>query len=287
VHSGCWGQAARAARAARVGGIVHTAHGLDGKDPWHTPYFKRWAAWHTDAIVAVSHEHREYLIDVAGVPPAKVRVIPNGIDVDRFAPGPRTGALRAQLGVGERPLVGIVARFAPVKNHALLLDAFARVVAAGDPPADLVLIGEGDLRPALEAQADLLGIAGRVHFAGLAADPAPWYRDLDAFVLSSDSEATSISILEAMATGLPVVATAVGGTPDLLGDGAGVLVPARDPAALGDALRVVLADAGRRRTLGEAARARAVARYAGAAMADAYESLYADVLRSRAAPARA
>jgi glycosyltransferase involved in cell wall biosynthesis len=274
-HSGVWGPAARAARHAGTRRVIHTVHGLLDREPWFGPALKRWAGWHTDVVAAVSAPLRDYLVERARVPARKVVTLPNGIDTTQFTPdGPR-GALRTRLGVApERRLVGIVARFAPVKNHALLIDAFARV-AERDPSVDLVLIGDGELREAITAQVHARGLVARVHFAGLSADTAAWYRDLTVFSLTSVAEGTSISVLEAMATGLPIVATAVGGTPALLADGAaGVLVPSNDPLALADALTAVLGDPARRQQLGEAARARACAVYSAEQMVRAYEHLY-------------
>jgi glycosyltransferase involved in cell wall biosynthesis len=131
------------------------------------------------------------------------------------------------------------------------------------------------LRTQLESQVQRLGLADRVIFAGMVADPAPIYRDLDLFVLPSLAEGTSISILEALASGTPVVATAVGGTPALLANGAcGDLVPPCDVEAMATALRRVLSDAQYRARLAAAARARALAEYDEAAMVRAYEGLY-------------
>jgi glycosyltransferase involved in cell wall biosynthesis len=206
---------------------------------------------------------------------AKVRVIPNGVNTDHFRPGPPTGALRVRLGIaGDRLVVGIVARLDPVKNHALLIDAFARVRALV-PEAALVIIGDGPLRGSLESRARRLGIGEDVHFFGVSNDVAALYRDLDVFVLSSNAEGTSMSILEAMASGVCVVATAVGGTSDLLADGkTGMLVPPADPAALASALTAVLRDRVLRRRLADMGRARAETLYSEPVMIEAYEALY-------------
>lgn len=283
-HSGVWGKAAVAARRAGVPGVVHTVHGLHEREPWYGPALKRWAGRHTDATVAVSAPLHDYLLRVARLPAARVHTVINGVDVRRFAPGPRTGTLAARLGLpNARRLVGTVARLAPVKNQALLVEAFARV-AARHPDADLVFVGTGELREALGARAAALGVAGRVHFPGAVADTPPAYRDLDVFALPSFAEGTSMSVLEAMSTGLPVVATAVGGTPHLLDGGrCGLLVPSGDADALAAALDRLLGDRGAAQSLGAAARARAEADFSEDAMLDAYERFYARAAGARAA----
>ena len=277
VHSGAWLKAARAARRAGVPRVVHTVHGLIGDDvePWYVPLLHRQAARYTDWVIPVSAPLRDYMKRRVNVDAARMRVIPNGVNTDTFRPGPPTGALRERLRIAsDRLVVGIVARLDPVKNHALLLDAFARVRALV-PETALVIVGDGPLRSSLESRARSLGIDRDVHFVGVSTDVATLYRELDAFVLSSNAEGTSMSIIEAMASGVCVVATAVGGTPELLADGAcGLLVPPGDPAALADALTLVLRDGARRRLLADAGRARAEEHYSERLMIDAYEALY-------------
>jgi glycosyltransferase involved in cell wall biosynthesis len=275
VHSGAWLKAARAARHTGVPIVVHTAHGLNDDDAWYVPLLNRLAARYTDWVALVSAPLHDYMARRVKVDPAKMRVIPNSVNTDHFRSGPPTGALRHRLGIGsDRLVVGIVARLDPVKNHALLIDAFARVRSLV-PTATLVIIGDGLLRSSLESRSRLLGLEQDIHFAGASNDIPALYRELDVFVLSSDAEGTSMSILEAMASRVCVVATAVGGTPDLLAGGAsGMLVPPGDPAALAGALTEVLRDAALRRRLAEAGRARVEKHYSEPLMIDAYEALY-------------
>jgi glycosyltransferase involved in cell wall biosynthesis len=283
VHSGAWLKAARAARHSGVPIVVHTAHGLNDDDAWYVPFLNRQAARYTDWIVLVSAPLREYIARRVKVDPAKIRVIPNSVSTDYFRPGPPTGALRQRLRIGsDRLVVGIVARLDRVKNHALLIDAFARVRSLV-PSATLVIIGDGPLRGSLESRVLSLGMERYIHFAGESNDVAVLYRELDVFVLTSSNEGTSMSILEAMASGVCVVATAVGGTPDLLAGGAsGMLVPPADPAALAAALTAVLRDGALRGRLAAAGRARAMKHYSERAMIEAYEALYYGQLPSSA-----
>jgi glycosyltransferase involved in cell wall biosynthesis len=275
VHSGAWLKTARAARRAGVSCVVHTVHGLLDREPWHGAAQKRWAARYTNRIAAVSEPLRRHLIDDVRLDPAKVSVIPNGLDTAHFAPGAPSGIVRAALHIADGTLVlGTVARLSPVKNQRLLLDAFA-IVHHRMPDAHLVIVGEGPLRAALEEQIRALGLDGVAHLFGAVSDVAPVCRELDLFVLPSIAEGTSMSILEAMSSGVCVVATAVGGTPDLLAHGrCGVLVPPNDPVALAAAMTDTLLDQDRRRRLAAAAREHAIARYSEAAMLRAYEALY-------------
>jgi glycosyltransferase involved in cell wall biosynthesis len=275
IHSGAWLKGARAAALADVPRVVFTMHGIDGSQPRYQSLLDRWAARTTTVAVAVSAAFEPYLSAEAHVPPERLRVIINGIDVQRFRPGPRSRALRSALGLSPTDVViGHVARFAPVKNHVMLVNAFSALLRAR-PNAFLALVGDGQLRGDIEARVDALGIRNRVAFLGLRTDLPDVYRDLDVLVLPSFSEATSMSILEGMASGLPVVATAVGGTPEILGHGdAGVLVPTDDAPALAAALERLVDLPAERSRLGSLARARAEANYSEERMLDAYEAAY-------------
>jgi glycosyltransferase involved in cell wall biosynthesis len=288
-HSGVWPKAAAAARAAGVPAIVHTEHGFNYGEPWFSTPLRWWAARSTDLVVAVSAPMRRYLVEHAHIPARRVHTVINGVDAKRFAPGPR-GSVRRSWGIPlGAVLVGCVARFDPVKNHALLIDAFATVIGAV-PDAYLVLVGDGKLGAELRAQVGKLGLARRVIFAGNYVDTAPVYRDLDLFVLPSVSEGTSISLLEAMASGVPVVATAVGGTPDLLAPGGsecGVLVPSGNREALSDAIVRVVLQPELAASLSRAARERVLAAFDQETMVERYEALYRTVLGRRTSFSRA
>lgn len=276
IHSGAWLKAARAAWLARIPRVIYTMHGFDGMLPWYEPLLERWAARHTSLTVAVSDAVVPYLTGKVRVDPAKLRVVINGIDVERFRPAAATGNVRRQFGLGEEDIViGHVARFVPVKNQALLVEAAAAVFEQ-EPRAFLALVGDGPLRPDIEAHVKRLGIERRVGFLGRVSNLPALYRDFDMFVLSSYSEATSMSILEAMATGVPVVATSVGGTAELLAGGnAGILVPTEDTRALADAMLGLARSRESRERIGEAARRRVEEEYTERSMIDAYERLYA------------
>ncbi|MBY0230968.1 MAG: glycosyltransferase [Gemmataceae bacterium] len=212
---------------------------------------------------------------VEGFAPTRVSVLENGIEVGRYGPAADRDGLRRRLGLDpSRRYVGCVARFHPVKDHAMLVRAFA-AAAPRHPEAELLLAGDGPLRGELEAQAAALGIAGRVRFLGVRRDVPDLLAACDVFALTSVSEAASLTVLEAMATGLPVVATAVGGNPEMVRDGAeGLLVPRGDDRACAAALSRLLGEPGLARRLGEAGRRRVEERYRLESTIEGYHRLY-------------
>lgn len=238
-----------AAWLARVPVRVHTFHGhiLHGYfGPRKTAFF-RWLEWLTaclsNCLIAISPAQRDELAGTYRIAPAeKFVVVPYGLDLEPYNSAPRhAGAFRAEWGIPPgAPLVGIVGRLVPIKNHALFLAA-ARRVREQMPGAHFAIIGDGELRAALEAQASAPGLAGAVTFTGFLRDLLPVYSDLDLLVISSDNEGTPVSIIEALAAGVPVVSTAVGGVSDLLEGGRyGALVAPGDANALAEAMVAAL-----------------------------------------------
>jgi glycosyltransferase involved in cell wall biosynthesis len=187
-------------------------------------------------------------------------------------------AWRAKQGFSnEDVLLVCVARFAPQKNHDLLVSAFAKGPAS-DPRAHLVLAGQGVLRAQLQIRVNQLGLTNRVHFLGLRTDIPDVLGAADIFVLSSDYEGNPLSVIEAMAAGLPIVSTAVGGVPELLQNGReGFIVQPGNADGLSEAMVTLLKDSDLRRTMGRAAALRAKAKFDVSAMVRAYEELYEEV----------
>jgi len=203
-----------------------------------------------------------------GIDPQAWAVVPNGFDTVEFQPDvERRALIRAKWGVGERPVAGCVARLTPVKQHPLLLRAFARVLERV-PDAVLVLTGGGttDTEPRLRKLALELGIGPHVQFLGSVENAATVYAGLDVHVLASSTEGMPNAIGEAMASGVPCVGTDVGAVAELIGD-AGVVVPSGDERALAEAITELLLDVERRVRLGKAARQRIVDDFSLAAMA--------------------
>jgi glycosyltransferase involved in cell wall biosynthesis len=196
--------------------------------------------------------------------PSRVAYVPNGIDLARFA-GPRmTGSSELTIGT--------VAGLRPEKNLARLLRAFRLVTDT--IPAQLVIAGDGPERPALERLAHELGINCRVRFTGHVDDPAPLYRTLDIFALSSDTEQMPLSVIEAMASGLPVAATAVGDVPAMLAAKNGAFLKAPSDIALADAMLVLARDGAVRERIGKANQAKASAEFDEAGMVATWGFLF-------------
>ncbi|MDX2161514.1 MAG: glycosyltransferase family 4 protein [bacterium] len=234
-----------AAKLAGVPVIVHTFHGHTFRgyfNPLLTRVFiliERFTARLSDTVITLTEGLRRELADEFRIARrSRITVLPLGLDLERFARIPRhEGNFRAQHGIpADAPLIGVVGRLVPVKNHALFLNAAARIRQAM-PAARFMLVGDGELRSALEAQIAALGLADAVVITGWIEDVAPIYSDLDLLVISSVNEGTPVTVIEGLAAGLPVVATAVGGLPDLLDQGQfGVLVPSEHVEALADAI---------------------------------------------------
>jgi glycosyltransferase involved in cell wall biosynthesis len=231
-------------------------------------------------VVAVGEEVRAFLLNHVGIPAGKAVVIPNGVDLVRYTPEPRTS--RQTLGLRPAgPLIGHVARLEPDKDQETLLRAF-RIVLDSCAEATLAVVGDGALRDRLSNRARSLGVADRVDFLGLRRDVAEILPHLDAFVLSSRNEGLPLAILEAMACGRPVVATAVGAVPELIEHGiSGFVVLPGDPSGLAAALATVLQDRQRAEGMGRAARQVVAARFDLDSTVAQYQRLY-DSLRSRA-----
>jgi sugar transferase (PEP-CTERM/EpsH1 system associated) len=280
VHSRNWGafDAVPAARLAGVRTVIHGEHGREAEDPEghdrRRNRLRRALGPLVTRFVAVSADLAAWLVDTVGIRRDKVVTIHNGVDTDRFRPGDGAEA-REALGVSADALVvGAVGRLDPVKDHAGLIDAFARVVE-GTPHAALLVAGDGPCRAALEAQVRGRRLEARVKLLGERADVPLVLRALDVFVLSSIAEGVSNTLLEAMATGLPVVATRTGGNPELVEAGVtGQLVPTANPAALAEAFALYAAEPGLRRRHGAAGRRRAVERFGLPVMAEGYRRLY-------------
>ena len=208
-----------------------------------------------DAVVFNSPSVGSALVHAGRVRSAQVRVIPNGVECERFRGPSEMG--RPATGGPDAPRIGAVARLVPVKDHATLLKAVAQLRVTY-PSVRLDLVGDGPLRGRLASLAHDLGIEEAVTFAGDQEDVRPWLQSWDVGLLTSVNESSPNAVLEYMAAGLPVVATAVGGVPDLVRDGMeGHLCGRGDVAGIARALGSILGDRVRARSMSEAARARA------------------------------
>jgi len=246
----------------------------------------RWLLKPTDRVTAVGRFVKRALIANEGIAEQRVDVIHNGIDPQAFPPAEASSraAARGLIGVDQdTPLVMQVARFHPVKDHHSALVAFARVVDE-IPSARLCLIGEGEDSPGIEALSAELGIHEHVLFLGARNDIAKLLPAADVFMLSSVSEGVSVTLLEAMATGLPIAATDVGGNGEVVDGGkTGLLSPRGDGRALAESLITLLKDPGRRHAMGHAGRTRQLDMFTQDRMHGAYAGLYDRMLKGRCA----
>jgi len=279
---------------ARLAGVPHCVHGEHGWDVHdldglsikervlrrlHSPLVERY--------VTVSRSLRDYLVERVGIRPERITTICNGVDTDKFRPADRkpAGVLPADLSGDGLVIMGTVGRLQPVKDQQTLLAAFADLVReSGDAAASarLLMVGNGPLREALEQRAQALGIAHLTCFVGDRTDVAQLLQCMDVFVLPSLAEGISNTILEAMATGLPVIATRVGGNVELVRDGeCGALFEAGDAAALKRLLAGYLVDPGSRRRHGERSRQLAVESFSLKAMVEGYRGAYERLILGR------
>lgn len=234
-----------AGRLAGVSVIVHTFHSHIF-DNHHGRLRQRLYLWlerraslASDAIITLTEGLRQELAEVLHIARrGRITVLPLGMELTQFAETPRHGRVfREQRGIPyDVPLIGTVGRLAPVKNHTLFLQA-AVLVRQKFPNARFAIVGDGAERPRLERMVNRLGLRESVIFTGWQKEVIPIYSDLDVNIISSIHEGTPVSIIEALASGCPVVATRVGGLPDLLQGGElGQLVTPNNPQALADAI---------------------------------------------------
>jgi glycosyltransferase involved in cell wall biosynthesis len=277
-----------AARLAGVPVVVHTFHGhvLHGYfGPAKTALFRfleRGAARMSDALVAVSEGVKRDLV-VHGVAPAeRIRVIPLGLELAPLAGALPRGGLRGEAGFADAaPLVGLVGRLVPIKDVPTFLAAAARV-AERRRDVRFAVVGDGEERASVEAERDRLGLGGTVALLGWKRDMREVFGDLDLVVNCSRNEGTPVALIEALAAGRPVVATRVGGTPDLLAGGAhGHLVPPGDPEALAAAILDVLDRPEEARARTQAGQRHALAAHSSERLVADIDALYRELLAGK------
>jgi glycosyltransferase involved in cell wall biosynthesis/3-hydroxyisobutyrate dehydrogenase-like beta-hydroxyacid dehydrogenase len=278
-----WGRlAARLAGVPVVASALHSTgwpDGLGRANRLLTPI--------TDAFIAVAEPHGRYLIDIEHLPAECVHVVVNGVDTDRFYPHPAEPRLRTELGLAaDAPVAGIVARLGSEKNHEMFLEV-ARRVRERVPAAQFLIVGDGVERERLERLAAELNVADGVHFLGNRADVPELLALIDVFLLTSHIEASPVSILEALATGKPVVATRVGSVGESVPDGrVGYLVEPGDAAQMAEHVVELLQRPELARSLGAAGRRLVVERWSVDRMVEGYQSLLEELYSKKAASHR-
>jgi len=273
---------------ARVPCRVHGEHGWDVSDPDGGNRSYRWLRrLHSPLVhrfIALSREIERYLVQRVGISPRKVSRIYNGVDNVRFQPGD-SGALPPGFTDDESVVFGTVGRMHGVKDQTNLCRAFVLLCeqhAELAPRLRLLMVGDGPLREACREMLAAAGLTERAWLPGSRHDIPELMRALDVFVLPSLAEGISNTILEAMASGLPVIATAVGGNGELVADGGtGVLVPPAEPQALAAAMAAYAGDPRLRQTHGDAGRRRVAEEFSMAQMLAAYGGVYDELLETR------
>lgn len=259
--------------------LVGTVHGKNYySERWRRRLAYRWVA-KCAVMVAVSEDLKRFLCSRVGLGATEVLTLHNGIDVNAFEPCNGSGkAIRGELGLSDHPVIGTIGNLYSVKGHRYLLEAAALVTEA-IPNATFLIVGRGSLLSELQQTARSLGIERRVLFLGYRQDIPTLLQAMDVFVLPSLSEGLPLSLLEAMAAEKPVVATDVGGIPEVIDDGeTGLLVASGDAEALAQRILSLLTNAPLARRLGWDARLRVEQRFSISSMVRAYEKLYAECL---------
>jgi len=278
-----------AAWMAGVPVIIFTLHGSYFHDHF-SPVKTRLFTWidrvlaHTsDRIIAVSRAEREEILEHKIGNERKVVNIPLGLELDElFTCEEHKGILRAELGIDESvKLVGIVARLSPIKGHKFFLDA-AKTILQSYENIIFLLVGDGELRQELEEYVRSLGISHKVMFLGFRRDLPVVYADLDVLVLSSLNEGLPVTVIEGMAAAKPIVATRVGGVPELLDDGeSGIIVSPSDPEGLAEGIIKVLNEPKATEEMGKRGRESAMSRYRIDILTENIANLYERILREK------
>lgn len=273
---------------AGVRARVHGEHGWDaraGAEPSRRRWLRRLCDPLVSHYIALSGELAAYLRVQVGVADARITRICNGVDTQRFYPGRDRSPLPANFAPPSTLVIGTVGRLETVKDQPNLVRAFIHLMPTVPKAGDrlrLVIVGDGSLRAEIERLLAEAHVQDQVWLAGSRDEVPELLRSLDLFVLPSRAEGISNTILEAMACGLPVVATEVGGNAELVAEGeTGQWVPANDPVALAAAIRSYVNDPDRMQAHGAAGRREVEVRFSLEAMVTAYRAVYDAVLKGR------
>jgi glycosyltransferase involved in cell wall biosynthesis len=278
LHTHSWGtlvEGVVAAKLARTSVVLHGEHGIMETRLRNIAIQRKLWSW-TQQITAVAAPLADQMASLISFPRERIQVIPNGVDIDKFSPRPEMrNEYRRQFGLAPSDqVIGMAARLTPVKNHRGVLAAVRNLANAG-MPVTLALAGDGPLRSELQRVAHDLNLGSRVRFLGDLPNVDQFLNSLDVFVLNSDSEGMSNTILEAMACGLPVIATNVGSNSEVVRDNeTGLLVPPRDCAALTHAISSLVVDDRLRQSMGAKGRSRILQLYTMDKMVRNYSQLY-------------
>ena len=286
VHARNWGtiEAVPAARLARVRSVIYSEHGLDvrtaQRQPWRRNAFRRLCFRWADRVFAVSRGLSDYFVRQLRILPDQLPVLANGVDTERFRPDPAgREEIRRELGLSnDAVVIGTVSRLDPVKDHRTLLRA-AQILVSEGCPLQVIVVGDGPERLALEREVAAIPLlCNRVRFAGESREVPRWLHSFDLFVLPSLAEGMSNTLLEAMASGVAVIASGVGGNPEIIEEGkSGLLFDAGDAYGLAARMKALIVDSDRRQKLARGARQRVEGAFRIQDMLESYTRLYESV----------
>ena len=274
-HSGCWHKAAIAGKYSKVKGIIHTEHGRLVPDYMTLIILDRIVSRITNIVVPVSIDLKNYLENVVKIQQNKLILIENGIDTRIFLPKHKSENLLEEFNMPKDSFViGNIARLAPVKDHKTLLRAI-KITKSTYPTIKLLIIGDGPERKNIQQIIKNLDLSDNVQLLGFRRDIRDLLSIMDIFVLSSISEGTSMTVLEAMAMGKPVIATDVGGNSKLVIYGVtGFLVPAKNVGAMAEKITLLLANPPLAKAMGGKGRDNVIKHFSVQEMTRQYEQLY-------------
>lgn len=285
VHTHSWAtliEGVMGAKLARVPIIIHGEYGtIKAETQWHIHLQRRF--WRvTDQVLSASQALREKLSTLLGFPEARIRVIANGVDLTHFSALRNGVDYKWRLGLPPEALVlGTIGRLVPPKAYPVLFKA-SKLIFNQVPYAYLIIVGEGPLRQELVQMAQEYNMIHRIRFLGIREDVSDILKAFDMYVTASEREGMSNSILEAMASGLPVVATAIGGNPELVvNDETGLLVPPNHPRALAAALLRLIEAPTRRQSMGQFGRQRVENSFDLRHTVQHYTNLYTEIFKQR------
>lgn len=268
-----------AARMAEIPGIIHTAHNVYVKRRTKHHWINRLLSFFTDRIIAVSEAVKESLVHYDRIKPGKIRVIHNGVDLSEFEGPWSSGDARIQLGIKpEEYVIGVVARLEEQKGHRILLEALSRNRAILSS-LKVLIVGDGKLRTVLEEEAREKGLSSQVLFLGTRKPILPILKALDLFLLPSLWEGFSMAILEAMAAGIPVIATRVGGAEEVITSGKdGLLISSGNALALAEAIQDAYLHRDKFQEMGRLGRERVHRNFSQESHMTSLQALYLEVL---------
>lgn len=262
--------------------VVYTAHSNETAKKKHRFILEKCLTYFTDSVVTVSDQVRKVMIEDSGIDSNNIQVVPNGVDTKRFAKNAVVGGqVRKSLGINNSDIVlGTIGRLVPVKDHKTMITALALITSLRSD-IKLIIVGDGILRDELEQFVRGAKVENNVIFAGEQEDVSPYYCAMDIYMVSSISEGMSLSILEAMSSALPVIATDVGGNPQLVKNHvSGLLTPVGDADTMHLKVLELVEDEKKREAMGSEGRAVVESHFSKSAMIARYSSLYEKAHRS-------